>query len=870
MNITDFKKYKNQKGSTMVLVLVVMSVLIIIGTVLSTLSLSTLKLTYYTAFQNNAYYANDGLVQEVMFRLDNFTYGAELDAYNHVMNRSYDSGKGDWDIYREALASAVEAGSLTEAQVIAMIQRVAELEYQKAYFESLTGNPILSDNYNLYTIVNNNLQLESLGNYELQLMPGNNQTLRNDFVTNLQAPTAIVDISNPTITINSTTMSLDAEDNWQMEVDLTTSADNNGVIKNMVFGAELKPPALNYVVQTDSSRDFVMNDIVNFGIATEGNIICTANNVEINGDVYAYGEYPDSERFDLRQMGGVLVGYGYPTSGVDPLLLSTNYHLQSNLNYFSVLRDLYLSKNSNLIVNGTLASHSAIKTMRNDSSILVTESTYSDFLMIDEESDKTININDPMIDVSDNIYTYQDVLLAGNNGKIEAGDSIFCFFHGDPHGNIDDRSGSIIINPYSDKDNTGEGVTANRVLISGKTYLKSYKDTDDFYMTSESISSGKYSWFYSTNLVDDSSSLFSSDQIEFNIYKELDRNNAGIINNKELIDSTSNYTDDEDQFKFEKFMEVYDYGSSDPSIASTMKQDDKDKVQINTIKNNNMAMNYTEGLIVVDRNDPADSNVLWDTSLFTSLPPGSTNGAVTFETKLNFDNTKNLASEDIDSATNVLGRRRYDTNADELTLFDRYINATTVRDQITEDQFDNFVFYSDKVDEHLFINAPNNDLVSAINTNSDVLIRNNDGSNVESLTGVIVTRNDVFIYAGPGETVEINGTIISKGNVYLYGEGSIRINFDERQIYRIIAQDSGLMTLFNSNTGVVYKAETPNTYVFNGDFVPEVRVPTSAEIAVGGVYENRNISVQTSIPNLADLIKIEGTRSYDITKWHEQ
>ncbi len=108
----------------------------------------------------------------------------------------------------------------------------------------------------------------------------------------------------------------------------------------------------------------------------------------------------------------------------------------------------------------------------------------------------------------------------------------------------------------------------------------------------------------------------------------------------------------------------------------------------------------------------------------------------------------------------------------------------------------------------------------------------------------------------------------------MYGEGDIQINFDDRQIYRIIAQDSGLMSLFNTNTGIVYKAETPNTYVFNGDFVPEVRAPTSDELdsqlVPPGIYADRNISVQTSIPNLADLIKVEGTRSYDITKWHEQ
>ncbi len=44
-----------QGGSTMVLVVVIMTVIIIIGTTLATISLSALKLTYNTAFQNNAF-----------------------------------------------------------------------------------------------------------------------------------------------------------------------------------------------------------------------------------------------------------------------------------------------------------------------------------------------------------------------------------------------------------------------------------------------------------------------------------------------------------------------------------------------------------------------------------------------------------------------------------------------------------------------------------------------------------------------------------------------------------------------------------------------------------------------------------------------
>lgn len=847
MVLNEVKKY--ERGSSMVLVLVVVSVIIIIATTLATVSLNALKLTYYSAFQNNAYYANDALIQEVLFKLDDISYGAESAAYNAVVTDQTYKETWEWDTYQKALRDATRLDTSnpqykSEADVTAMVSKVMELEFKKAFLNYLllgeddfgVYSDIVVDDYTLYNKVGENVVLTDIADYQLKIIDSASYQLDRSFVDLLEAVSF-----NPGDGVEDAIIAVSSHFEMVDEgivIDVETRAKYNSIQKEMVFQASMEPPVYTFAVQLEEPLGFYENDLLNYALVAQGNIVSLGGDATIDGNLYCYGEYPEEERADTEEMGGVIAGYNGDS---DPVDLKVKCKVD-----FGTLWD---SKGT-LTVGGNIGTRSAVKVQENNSTLSTTGNTYSEFVVIEPHS------NGASIRVDGNAYAYQDVIVASDDGEINVGNAIWCFFNEDPDHVVTDRSGSIIVNPFGDPSLDGEKVTADKVFVDGQAFVRAHKD-GTYYKTNESLSNAKYAWFYNKDMrtEGESASAFTDD-IQFSEY-ESDYNDDSV----KLAEKTDGTTDE--SFLFKKFNEVYEYDS-----YSTVNEEERQKIDIDTFSTGHYEENYILGTALTN------GKLTWDSTKYSFSTTDSAYGSgeeFMEQTTFDIDKPDVIKEQGIDMATSVLGRRDYSFGVNQNdftdhantgnTMFASFINLDAkVTNRVLEQYYDQLFYFNADENTDLFINKPPS---LTLNDDDEWL------SNANDITGVIITAGDVYIYAPENETVNVTGTIIAKGNIVLYGPGEKHIEFNKATVYSMIGQDYDYAEAVNGFEGREFKGgeeglvdSNPEKVglVYNNDFVPYTTAKRgSAPYSVQGIN-----------PDLADAIRKEGSKGYEIQKWHEK
>ncbi len=154
----------------------------------------------------------------------------------------------------------------------------------------------------------------------------------------------------------------------------------------MIFECEITPPEYSFILQMESPIDFRENDILNYAMVAQGDIIALGGSTNVTGNMYSFGTYPENvKRFQTTDLGGVLAGYD---GGNDYLSLNSEY--LSDMNASSNLWD----QNGQLTVDGTVGTHGALKTEEIDSNIQVTSNVYAEYLSIEQLSyDSSIDID---------------------------------------------------------------------------------------------------------------------------------------------------------------------------------------------------------------------------------------------------------------------------------------------------------------------------------------------------------------------------------------------------------------------------------------------------------------------------------------------
>jgi len=603
------------------------------------------------------------------------------------------------------------------------------------------------------------------------------------------------------------------DENSRIEVNLLSSGEYNEYEKRISLDLDIILPKYEYiVVSSTEKREIYSNEIIERAFSAEGDLIVTGGDVEINGDVYTYGTYPSLESIPNKLMGGIVTGY--TSSDTDFLDYNQGFSGRN-------LEALGIEGSGSLTINGNLATRSAVHILSDNSIINIRDNTFCDTLAIEENGDAS------QIDIGNNLYMYGDLEINGDDGQIFIGNTslpstgkIYGLLDGDPAGIYTDRSSSIIINA----DNGNEKLIANNIYIAGTSYIQVYKydpeaEINRYYQTGESVNLSKYGYVYLY-----SSRLPSEDYTYPVIYTSDDGTEYEMIEADEGLFSDV-------RFKIDHFLRYF----YDSFHGPEMSLQDKNKVSINNLDSSDLNDNYSLGAIVED-------GLIYNPDIEDS----EDNRLMNYE---EFINLRQGLIKEIDKNTNIFYTRDYYNNTNTNPIFSDFIDESIeVNNNI--DDLDNFIFINMNEDKDLFINSPEGIDLEDVSNDYEYI-------EADNMMGVILSRGNIFIYQDENESFTFNGSIITKGNIVLYGPGAKTINHDYDKVIDLLIRNENLGNLFHISTGKESYIESGST--LNNNLNMKVRNSTKEPISVTLV----------STPDAIGANKKQQLKTFNIKSWRE-
>lgn len=808
------RKLNNQKGSSLLFVLFIISVLILVGSSLLSLSIMSLKISRNSKFSNSAYYVNDALSEEVIAKVTEITHRADAYASKKVNEDKDYLNSDDWVAFIENIETGIEEETFTKTEAKELLDEATKLEYERVYFKYLVDD----FNYNLdLNLTKPTIEMSGDG-------------LKNEFellIEEIVFSSTVEDVVPVAITLSDS--SFDSDDKLQLIV--KTDGDYGDRKKKIRLELQVHVPEYDYAISnTDDSKTYYINDIHQNALTARGDILITGGNVDVTGDIYSYGTYPEEARIKSYAKGGVVVGFEQMTDSLNKEITFAN---MDELTFHNTINNNDIEGVGKLSVDGNISAQTGIHLMKENSSIDVTGSTLSNIFAIESVAD------DSSATIAENMYLYEDLLVFGDkgtitigsedriekNGDIEANGQIWGFFAGDPAGTQPDRSSSIIIA----SDEGSEKITANKVFVPGTAYINAFKTVEDKelpYQTGESVvANDKYKFYYQKMLSHETS--FTK------LEKYLNESDGAEVFLIELL-----IPGGEQDFKTEHFLRSAKNATtvSEGMITAV----DKNKIKIRSLNMENptsddLEKNYILGAMVA-------SDKVFNPQNFMSI--------ATMEEEYQ------KKSPVIDERISLLGTRNYSNNSNNFELnstelWNLYLDMDAKVKDNPKDK--GFVFFSkdedEKKDENLFINIPPVTTETALKEHGTVYTSND-------IEGIIVTEGNVYIYSD--SDFSFTGTIIAKGDIVIYGSGEKTITHSENMISYMVAKNRNIRKLFHSETG-------KNFDVISG----EVRKNNFKFDIIDDKHENFSQPYSSESLNVVGSTKKKTTKTFEITSWRE-
>jgi len=749
---------KNDKGTILIFVMIIITFLLVIGSSLLSLSMMAFRNNFTTKKLNQAYYVNDVLAEEVLAKIDEITHYADVSASEYVFTDKSHQNE-EWNNMVTLLDHKVAEVEITQEEADEYVRNAIEMIYEQEFFEFILKG-FSSPAINFVDNTDKDIAEWTLMQNEEITFSISGSGLKDDYfdlIENIKSTSNLEGITINSVTINN--QSFTQSDKLVLEVE--TNGQYGSLVKKIELEVKIHMPEYNFAVSNMREIQLFENDAAKKAISTEENILIVDGTTNITGDIYAYGTFPGKRRIKPHEKGGVVVGY--QEVGDD------FWTMENHLNNYLESSDLMGS--ANVTVNGNVATRSGIHLMSNNSSLSVSESTFSDIVSLEENAKNT------SISIDKNMYLYEDLYINGNGGNVTVGKSdsedgeIWGLFYDDPSGRYNDHSSSIIINADSrfDDDAETEKISANKYMINGVAYQNMYigisPETGEFYQTGESIvPNTEYKRYYQEELE------LRANETKRAVYKHEDTNEESYL--YVLEDETSSRGDLE--YKIEHFYRKAKlYDGTDAGITD----EDKGKITFETIKNvtlddSDLTKNFARGVVV------SSGKVI---SPQSSMDEG-----------LFIDSLGTIVSN-VDLQACFLGERDYSTNANEQDRLAAILDFS-ITDVLEVTDLNNFTIYNSHSDKSIFINLP-----SKSASKEDLAAGNIVVENADAISGLIVTKGNVYIYAD--SNFSFNGTIIAKGDIVFYGNGTKTITNDDIVVRRLLSSDYKLRKLFRSDTG---------------------------------------------------------------------
>jgi len=837
------KKLLNKNGYTLTYAIVIIGLLLILTGSVTFVSYYNLKTSRIGGHVNTSFYANDGALEEALTKFNLYTYNAEMDAWNYIDGQTF-LADADWSLFLEDIYRDVndDTNGFTIEKANEIIACALKGEFEQVFFNSLyNGSPASHLFYNQAGTTPTERYLDYNEYTGITLTGG--VTLDGAILTSLETeqfrPVNIVTADQvPEITISNFDL-LKKDDGLGNLIDdtkgfrfnITSDGTYHKYNKKVQVDLSVIAPDYSFSIAM-LTENFVMykNELINNTLVANENIVFASGITNVAGDIYAYGVFDEANiedgdnsndtdnqttHLDLEydddrdQYGGIVVGY-----------LDDN---SQNRAYDSTFADAYLTGTSTGIANvsGDVATRNAVKLETDSSNLTVTDSVYANGMYIRDTADNSSTT------ISKNLYLYNDLYVAGDNISITVGTdvgitpkngnrAVYRPGQGEIWGlheinyvayNNYTRLGSIIVN----SDAINPAITANGMFLYGviRYNVEGKEDREQLsdnvaYKTGESFTTFKNAQYYQSQLSDD---IYQSGVFSF---LSQFTNKAGVGYDLISFDALAD-VNQVDYRSNHYFTMGYLANLDNENIYKDVSEADKSILRFREVKT------YDDGDGIAS-NDPfygiaSTGLVAFQMEGEADPKPRVYNINKTDTETISADLKKNVLSNDVDDKINLLGYiEQYYESGDpkyrEDGFFSEWLDIgstpsvglpTNESDDITKSSLG---IYNNDSSKDIYINFP-------VHYDNHINIRGryltNSASNIENLEGTIVSRGNIYIYSGQfglnTEVFNFEGNIISEKSIYMLGNGTKNFVNNEQLIYETIHKNSGLDTLYQTDTG---------------------------------------------------------------------
>lgn len=836
------KKLFNKKGYTMTYAIIVIGLLLILTGSVTFISYYNLKTARIGGHVNTSFYANDGAIEEALTELNQYTYNAEVKAWERIDDHSFVVDDSKWVDFLTRIYQDVNNGTdgFTIEKGNELIALALKGEFETTFFNELyNGQQATHPFYNPSGITLSERYLDYNGYTGITLT--SKPTLQpfivsklteNDFTADhIVSPDDIqpMTISHfKTVDEKSDGTLVDGSNGFTLTI--KSDGTYHKYQKELEVNLHVVAPDYEFSVAM-LTENIVMygNDLANYALVANDNLVVLDGPVFVDGDVYAYGNYLSADKSSYGHVdvhynlprdhyGGVVIGYRRAPSGSDVRV----YGSSVVDNFAKGSTRLYESDTvGQLTVSGNVASRNSIKidvskakgndVVPKNSYLKVSQDVYANSIYIRPD---TI---DAELIVGDDLMMYADLFVSGENASIQLGRaetapsisenrSTYQPSTGElwglhdinlAAGELYTRTGSIIIS----REAVSPSILANGIYLNGVVRydvegkgLRTPQESDPVvsYKTGESLTTYKNAIYYQSLLTDD---IYQNGVFAFLSGFGKAGNLYDLISFS--LDPTSTVKLDQVDYRSNHFYTMgYFASTDDDNIYKKVADADKNilKIRQAVVDSNNQFLGvHALGIVA-----------------FENVADGSGKGKVynINKTDYNFDNTikNNLLVGGVDKSINLLGftYEKSDGTYREENLFAQWLDVM-INDEDGDDSNDvlrksvpltsmtstAIGLYNNDPTKDVYINFPASYFGSDGLPKDDHIYIKGNGGNTLNLEGTIVSRGNVYVYADAGEVVNYKGNIISEKTIYLFGAGIKNLEHDKQVIYELIHNNDG-------------------------------------------------------------------------------
>ncbi len=833
-------KNNNKKGMTLVYTLIVVAIVVIIGTALAALAVMSIRLSVLNHAQDKAFYLSDAAMEETLAQLESLSHKAQVYATEHTKDTNSYYNEAKWQAFLEKLNGDLSEGKITSDEASKRLSAATKAEFEKNYyyylFDKPSGSAWLSQDYKLLDNGTSYIDVPTT-TYNQSGFSDRLFKALEEISFDPSKQESFKETGKPTMAVSA-----DIEDNL-IVLNLKSNGQFNQYKKPISLEVAMAPPDYQQVIRQQNTTVTLHDNLINqYALAARGDLLVTEGTRNtIDGDTYVYGTFPEKSNYRITEQGGVLLGYR-PSSNILKNKIGDYEPSLSN-------------KGADVNFNGNLYARSDIK-LFNESNLNVTGDIFANALSFDESSKSADAV------IGKNLYLYEDLYLAGDHPNLVVGNSIkegngliWGVMEHQPKGidntNRSDMSASIII----DSDAKTPRITANSAYIAGVAYFNVYRDEVSaetgkaerkYYQTGESFTTNHNFYFYDTKATGNTElttsvvTYYDEDGNEYYLYEALNADGK-IVSNV--------------QYKTDVFF------NGSLKNPATISQADRSIFNIRSIDLDSeedvlgLEKNYALGVMI------ANSKVIDPYPNFgSSQKPKSE-----YADEATFKSLRRIVLNALDLKTGLLSTRDFkkdrnqdpnDATASKLGMF---LNFPSQAIQRTLDP-KSIVIVNDDENVNVYVNIPESlaNTIKVTEPNSIFLIEN--GDTFLNMNGIIVSRGNVIVYNdNTSKGFTYNGTIISDKSIVLRGTGEKHFIHNQDVINHLIAKDSLLQSVFYANSGKSVRILEVNGSPSTSD---------NASLSIGMTDNDHVVSVNVeSMPVTDGMVKPKTEYSFQIRRW---